>query len=127
MILRKFIIILSVISLVLPGFVLAQIPQHTSQMPQTAEEAKNLGLKILEKLPGEIEKIWREEAWPIIKGTTIKVVDWLRRIIEPWWKRFLGFLGKEVEKRRPELEKEFKKETKEMQKDLWEKFKDLLK
>ncbi len=115
------------ISLVLPGFVSAQTPQYNmTQMPQTVKEAKDFGLKILEKLPGEMEKIWREEAWPIMKGTIVKIAKWLRPVIEPWWKKFLGLLGKEVEKRRPELEKELQKETKEMQKDLWERFKALL-
>ncbi len=56
----------------------------------------------------------------------LKMWDWAKPVIDPWRQKFLGLLGKEVEKRRPDIEKQFREERQEMQKDLWERFKDLI-
>jgi len=129
---RHFIIILSIAGLVLPNFGLAQ--EQMPQLPQTLEEAKSVGIKILKDLPDQIKKVWQEEAWPLLKKTWQK----LWSLAEPYWQKFLSFLGKEVEKRKPAFEEEFQKEKEEMQKEmkevapkvgksLWERFKALLK
>jgi len=120
----NFLLILLIFGLILPAFGLAQTPM---EMPQTPEEAKEFGLKILKELPAVTKKIWQEEAWPIMKNTVLTIIGWFRPYIEPVWDRLLDLLGKEIEKRRPELEREFQKEKEEMQKDLWQRFKELWK
>lgn len=118
----KYKIIISfciITGLILPSFGLAQ---EQTAAPQTVEEAKDIGIKMLEKLPDAVKSVWWEEGLPILKKTwEISIKLWnktLGPVIEPW-------LRKEVGKRRPVLEQEFKKEKKEMQNDLWERFKDL--
>jgi endo-1,4-beta-mannosidase len=131
---QLFIISLIIFSLILPIFSYAQTPQYTAQMPQTMEEAKSLGLKILERLPDAVKEIWQKEALPFWRKMWQEAQGPLNTYIKPffekWWNKFLSLLGKEVEKRRPVLEpvleEELQKETKEMQKDLWERFKELL-
>ena len=90
-----------------------------TEQPQTIEEVKGLGMKILTALPGAVKKVWQEEVLPV----WLKMWNWARPEIEPWWQKFLDLLGKET----PDLREEFQKEKKEMQKDLWERFKELLK
>ncbi|MBI2626254.1 MAG: hypothetical protein HYW69_01515 [Candidatus Nealsonbacteria bacterium] len=114
------IIILSIVGLVLPNFILAQ--EAPAAAPQTLDEAGSFTLGILNRLPEAIKKVWNEEALPV----WLKMWDWAKPVIDPWRQKFLGLLGKEVEKRRPDIEKQFREERQEMQKDLWERFKDLI-
>lgn len=120
--LYRIIIILSIVGLILPNFSLAQ-EEFSAAMPQTVGEAKDLMTTILAKLPEAVKGVWKEEALPLWQ----KMWEWARPVVEPWWNKLSGLLGKEVEKRRPGLEQEFQKENEEMQRDLWEKFKELLK
>lgn len=128
MILRNFIIILSIVGLILPSFSFAQL----TQPPETLEEAKSVGLNILSQLPAAVKKVWQEEAWPFI----LKMWGWVKGFwdsyvgsrVESWWQKLLNLVGKET----PDLQSEFQKEKQEMQTDLpkvgqplWERFKEL--
>lgn len=124
---KNKLIIFLIVSLVLPGFCLAQ---EDYQFPQTLEEAKSLGLRILEKLPEAIKRTWQEEVLPLWQ----RMWDWAWSRIEPWWHKFLDLLGKEVEKRKPIIEEELRREKEELKEELprvgeslWERFKELLK
>lgn len=110
------------VGLVMPALGLAQ-ERFGAAMPQTIGEAKEFATAILLKLPDAVKRIWSEEALPILQN----MWEWAKPKIEPWWNKFLGIFNKEVEKRKPDIEKEFQKEKEEMQKDLWKRFKDLLK
>jgi hypothetical protein len=103
------------------------------------EEAKKMGEKALAvsktKLPGIIEKIWKEEVLPVWQKMAywFKINIWPK--IESWFKKeFQPRAKEEIEKRKPLIEEEFKKakeETKkevpEVTKSFWEKFKELIK
>ena len=137
----KIIFFLLIFSLVLPGFSFAQ-PQ-SFQTPETLEEATEMGEKALgttqEKLPGILEKIWKEDILPIwekmynwfLINIWPKIESWFKKEVEPRVKE-------EVEKRKPIIEEEFKKEKKELKEDvkkelprvgksLWERFQELIK
>src|SRR3989338_8650936 len=115
---RKSLITLSVVLvLILPGLSLAQ-----KEIPQTLGEAKSLGLNIVNQLPEAVKKVWREEAMPLFG----KMWIWSKPVVDPWWQKLSGILGKEVEKRKPAVEEEFKKEKEEMWNDIWQKLKGLV-
>lgn len=114
-------IIIIALLLILPAFILAE-EGTTTVAPKTVDEAKGFAMAILSKLPQAVEKVWREEALPILE----KMWQWSRPMLEPWRIKFLSLLNKEVEKRRPDIEQQFKEEKEEMQKDLWERFKSLV-
>ena len=124
----KFLInLLILLGLVLPGVCLAQ---EQYQFPKTLEEVKDFGLRILEKLPEAVKRTWQEEVWPLWQ----RMWNWVWPRIEPWWHKFLDFLGKEVEKRKPIIEEELRREKEELKEELprvgeslWERFKELLK
>ena len=129
--------ILIISGLLLPIFSFAQNQPITP--PKTLEEAKAIGEKALEvsktKLPGIIEKIWKEEVLPVWQ----KMYEWFNiniwPKIESWFKKEVQLRAKEeIEKRKPIIKEEFKKEKEEMKeevpevtKSLWERFKELIK
>lgn len=105
--------------------------------PETIEEAKFFGKKILEGLPEAIKRIWQEEACPLWEETWVK---WWHSFIKPWlqgvWQKIQALFGKEVEKRKPLIEEELAKEKEEIGKEikkevptvgkrLWERLKEL--
>ena len=114
---KKIIIITILINFFLPSFSFAQ-----QEMPQTVGEAKSLGLNIVNQLPEAVKKVWREEAMPLFG----KMWIWSKPVVDPWWQKLSGILGKEVEKRKPAVEEEFKKEKEEMWNDIWQKLKGLV-
>ena len=124
---KKIILIIVIFGLLLPSFSFAQ-PQ-SFQTPETLEEAKEMGEKALEttqeKLPGILEKIWKEDVLPIWE----KMYNWFLINI---WPKIESWFKEEVEKRKPIIEEEFKKEKEEVKeelpevtKSLWEKLKEL--
>ena len=134
---KKLIPIILILGLIAPSFSFAQ-PQ-SFQTPETLEEAKEMGEKALgttqEKLPGILDKIWKEEILPVWEkmynwfmiNIWPKIESWFKREVEPRVKE-------EAEKRKPIIEEEFKKEKEEVKeelpevtKSLWEKFKELIK
>ena len=63
-----------------------------------------------------------------------KIINWIRPWLQTIWYKTSSFLGKEVEKRKPEIQEEFEKEKQEMKeeipkvtKPLWQRFKELIK
>ena len=131
-------------SVVTPILVAAQTPEATpsTALPETFEGAQQFGEQIIQQLPKETEKVFQEEALPILQA----VLSWGKNIwngwILPWlqevWDRVLGFLGQEVEKRKPiikdaieqekeEIIKEIETGTIKAGKSLWERIKGFFK
>ena len=129
--------VLLILGLLLPSFSFAQEAPIT--LPETLEEAKEIGERAaketIERLPGILEKIWKEEVLPIWQ----RMYDWFMTNVWPkvesWFKKEVEPRAKEeIEKRKPIIEEEFKKEKEELKeevpevtKSLWEKFKELIK
>ena len=124
----------------MPSFSFAQL--QSFQTPETLEEAKEMGEKageeIKEKLPGILEKMWKEEVLPRWQEMYEKWSEWWDSSIQPWlqniWEKIAALFGKEIEKRKPIIEEEFQKEKEEIKKELpkvtkslWERFKELIK
>lgn len=133
----KILIILLAVGFLAPSFGFLQA--QSTAPPETLKEAKEMGERagqeVKIKLPGILEKIWKEEALPIWQkiyqwfktNIWLKIESWFRKAIEPWAKE-------EIEKRKPLIEEEFKKEKEELKeeapilgKSLWERFKELIK
>ncbi len=128
----SFLVLGFLLTIVIP-FSLAQEPPRA---PGTLEEAKTLGESILKNFPEVLKKSWQEAL--AVWG---KMLNWLRdrwySYILSWfqniWQKINSFLGKEVEKRKPEIKEEFEKEKQEMKEDipkvgksLWERLKELI-
>jgi len=118
-----FLLIISFLLIIISPLVLAQAPE-------TLEEAKEMGEKMLWGFPEALKGPWQEAL-----GIWGRMADWFKNIwdsyIYPW---FWNILGKEVERRKPEVIEEFEKEKEEMKEDipkatksLWERFKELIK
>jgi len=102
--------------------------EFAPKAPETFEEAKTLGERILIGFPEAFKNVWHQSLafW---KKMLNYVSPWFKSI----WNSILSFLGKEVEERRPEVEEEFKKEIQEMKeeipkagKSLWQRLKELI-
>lgn len=96
--------------------------------PETLEEAKELGERMLKAFPEALKKPW-QEAVVIWKRMWV----WFKNLGYSIWYRINSFLGREVEKRKPEIQEEFEKEKQEMKeeipkvgKSLWQRFKELI-
>lgn len=126
-------LILFLIALVLlcdNGGLLAETPKA----PETLEETKAVGERILWGLPEVFKGLWQEarEVWG-------KMLSWFKNIWNSYiYSWFWDILGKEVEKRKPEIQEKFEKEKKEMKEEikievpkisesLWQRFKELVK
>jgi len=138
---KKFISILIIFGFFLPSFSFAQ--EQPFQPPKTLEGAKEMGEKFgeaaKEKLPGILEKLWKEEVMPIWSKMWNWAKNWLENAVWPW---IIGFfkekikssLEEEIEKRKPIIKEEFEKEKQEIKKEapevgksLWERFKEIIK
>lgn len=124
--------------LLLPSFAFTQ-QQPLIEAPETLEEAKEMGEKagqeLQEKLPGILEKIWKEEVSPVWQ----KMWNWAKyqwgSYILPKAECLLQkYFWPEIEKRKPMIEEELEKEKEEIReelpkvgKSLWERFKELIK
>lgn len=129
-ILYNLIIILSITGLLLPSFSFAQ----ASNLPETPEEAVQLGEKTLEagekEIPVIIKSIWKEQILPI----WMKMFNWFKANIWPKiYSWFQKVIGPEIDKRKPLIGEEIEKETEEVKeelpvigKSLWEKFKEII-
>jgi len=117
------------------GFLLVTVrpvifAQKMPEAPKTLEEARTIGERILFVFPEVLKKIWQEAL-----GIFRQIFNWFKNIwdsyIYPWLR---GLLIKEVEKRKPEVQKKFEEEKKEMKqeipvvaKSLWQRFIELIK
>ncbi len=130
------------LTLALPSSILAQ--SETILPPETPEEAKEMGEKSLEvtkeKMPGILERIWKEKALPFWQ----KMWTWTKNCWkDTLWPKIKGFwerrikppIEEEVEKRKEIVEERVEKEKEELEeklipetaKSLWEKFKEVIK
>jgi len=134
---KKAITILILFGLLLPSFYFVQGANQSPQAPETLKEAEVVGGKFLRLLPEALKKVWQEalEIWQIMGK---KVKNFWNSYILPWfqniWQKIQSSFGKEIEERKPAIEKEFKEEKEEMKtelpkvgKSLWERFKEIIK
>ncbi len=132
-----------ILSSLIIGFLFTTtIPYSSAQeiapkAPETFEEAKSLGERILIGFPEALKKPW-QEALVVWGGMLGWFRSFWRSYISPWlqiiWQKIYSLLEKEVEKRKPEIKEEFEKEKQEIKeetvevgKSLWQRFKDLIK
>jgi len=112
---KKIIVISIICGILLPSFSFAQF--QSFQTPETLEEAKEMGEKALEttqeKLPGILEKIWKEDVLPVWEKMYEKWSEWWDSSTQPWfqniWEKITALFGKEAKKRKQIIEEEFKK------------------
>lgn len=133
-----FITISSVlVNVVLPSVSFAQSSPQASGLPETLEGAKSVGIKALRLFPETFKGIWQEAlgAWQVIFK---KIKNFWANYINPWFQSLWGTIDnsfkKELKRREPIIEEEFKKEQKEIKeeaprvgKSLWERFRELIK
>ncbi len=131
-----FLIIGFLLTLVAP-LSFAQQDQEILKLPETIEEAKTSGERILWSFPEALKKTWREAL--VIWKTVLKWFksfwySYISPLLQNIWYRINSFLGREIEKRKPEIRKEFEKEKEEIKeeipktgKSLWQRFKELIK
>jgi len=143
--LTKSIITKYLLSFLLISFLLTNtaysLTQEPTEAPRTLEEAESLGERILFGFPEALKKPWEEAL--VIWG---KIANWFRGfwnsyilpLFQSVWYNISSFLGKEVERRKPEIKEEFEKEKKEMKEEIkvevpkigesiWQRFKELIK
>jgi hypothetical protein len=115
------------------------------KVPENTEEAQSflsdIWTKMKNIIPGEMERLWKQEVLPMWKKMMDVWSKWWDTSIQPWlenvWDKIMSLLGKEVEKRKPYIEEEFQKEKDEFIEEadqripdqgrsLWEKFKELI-
>jgi len=136
--------------LVIVGFLIANLGfaveiGQTPKAPETLEEAKTMGEKVLTGLPRALKEPWREALGIWGRMADIFSNFW-NSYIFPWlksiWHQITIPFKKEMERRQPIIEEEFKKEKKEIKeeikeeikvelpettKSLWQRFKELIK
>jgi len=126
---------LVILGLILPCFSFAQ--KEVTSPPETLEEVKTIGMKALKLLPETLKGIW-QEALGIWQTMGKKAKNFSDSYIWPWfqniWQKIQSFFGKEIEERKPGIEREFKKEKEEMKEEipkvgesLWKRFKEIIK
>jgi len=108
------------------SFVLAKTPK--TKAPETLEQAEEIGKDILWGLPNALKEPW-EQALSLWK----KMGDWFLKWLRIIWQKVSAFLGREVEKKKPEIKEELKKEKQELReevdkgaKSVWQRLKELL-
>ena len=114
------------------SFALNARAQELPKAPDTIEEAKAFSLRIITGLPNAMIQVWREQTMPIFQS----MWQLAQKPLRSAWDMALRFLENELEKRKPDIKKEFQEEKEEMQSDLpktinagkslWERLKELL-
>ncbi|MBM3251088.1 MAG: hypothetical protein FJZ07_02545 [Candidatus Nealsonbacteria bacterium] len=121
-------------SFLIIGFLLTPVAfslaQEVTRAPETLKEARTIGERTLWGLPEIFKGLWQEviEIWR-------KIFNWFKNLwnfhILSW---FQDILGREVEKRKPEIQEKFEREKQEMReeipivtKSLWQRLKELIK
>lgn len=139
---KKIITILILFGFLLPILAFAQFAQNQPLTPpETLEEAKTMGEKILIAFPQALKEPW-QEALRIWGRMADIFSNWWNYHIFPWlksiWHKILSIFIQETERRKPIIKEEFEKEKKEIKeeikqevpkagKSLWERFKELIK
>ena len=104
--------------------------QNAPEIPQNLQEAQLQGKTAINAIPSILKHLWEE-----FIGYCRLFLGWLIRLFNSYMKTpLLNFWNKEVEIRKPGIEREFQKEKQEIKNDipqttktLWEKFKELIK
>lgn len=127
---KNFILVITCllsVAFLLLNFSFAQAEEFVP--PADLEETKELGKSVLQVLPMAFGGVW-EEAKGIFYGFWAQFEAFWRESISP---RLGNWLKEEIDKRKPDLQEEFKKEAEELKKEapsvgksLWERFKELL-
>jgi len=131
---KKFFSIIILVFFAIPAFAFAaEIPDT---IDEAVEESREVGGKILEKLPQEVENLVDKEVLPVWQKMLDGAVSFWKENIaskfENIWQKIVG----KVEEKRPELEREIEKEKQEIKDDLkggaakasnslWQRFLDL--
>ena len=136
---KKVITILILFGLLSPGFYFVRAANQSlsPKPPETLEEAEIVGGKFLKLLPETLRGIWQEalDIWQIMGK---KAKNFSDSYVWPWfqniWQKIQSFFAKEIEERKPGIEREFKKEKEEMKEEipkvgesLWKRFKEIIK
>jgi len=113
-----------------------QDTQDLTEAPGTFKEAKTLGKNFLIGLPITLKKSLEEglSIWKNMFGWSKRFWNlYINTWIKKFWNRISSFFGKEVEKRKPKIEKEFQKEKEEMKEEIpnigksfWQRFMELV-
>ena len=118
-----------------PGLMAAE-QQPNFKAPETLKEAETAVKGLLNRLPEAMRAGWEEAL--VIWGKTFKWFQALwKSYADPWiqkvWNKTQNFLRINIEKKKPEIKKEFQKEKQEMKqeipkvsKSLWQRFKELI-
>jgi hypothetical protein len=125
---------LIIFGILFPSF--AYLQNQNFAPPESLEELKQKGGvamgDFLKNIPQTLKIFWEEDIFPI----WLKIYKWCKKT---FWDPYLGpFFQKEIEKRKPGIEEEFKKEMKETKesaktevpeatKSLWQRLKELFK
>lgn len=92
------------------------------EAPETIEEAKDLGKQVGEQLPGEMEKVFKGEVMPLWTKMLEWAQDMWNQYVTGWIDQVVetiqGVIGREVEKRTPDIQEEFEKEKEELKQDI---------
>lgn len=131
---KKIIIVSVVISFLLSGFSFAQGINQVPKMPGTLEGASTIGLNALKQGWQEALRTWGRMADIFFNLWKTYILPWTKSL----WQKIKTPFIKEIEKRKPIIEEEFKKEEKEIKeeikveasragKSLWQRFKELFK
>jgi len=151
----QLIVFLIISGLVVPFFVFVPTPNlawgiaraEPISPPETLEETREIGERILEtvpkELPGVLERIWKGEVLPIWR----RIYNWAKKNLwDPYiwpffqniWQRIQAIFRKEIrerkeiieeelERKKEEFKKEMKEEVPKVTKSIWQRFKELIK
>lgn len=137
----KAVSVLIAIGFLLSNFSFAQQISQPPKAPETLEQAKTIGERVLTGLPRAMIEPWQEalRVWGRIADIFSNfwnsyIFPWLKSI----WHKITVPFQREAEKRKPIIEEEFEKEKTQMKeeikteipkttKSLWERFRELIK
>ena len=118
---RKYVFLLIFATVFLPQFSFAQ---ELPKIPSTVDEGKTFGISMITQFPSAALKAWKEQAMFVFRT----MWGMSQNLLKTAWK--------ELEKRKPNIKKEFQEEKEEIKADipdtldtgrsLWERFKELL-
>ena len=133
----KYLLSFLIFGLLLTTAVPCSLAQEPPKAPENMEEVETMGEETLKGFPGTLEKTWQEAL-----GIWKKMAEWIKDFyfsyISTWfkniWQKICSFLGKEVERKKPEIKEGFEEEKQELKEEIprvgqsiWERFKDLIK
>ena len=137
MILSSFVIMCGLI----PSQICLAENVEKNKIPQDFEQAKTLIIELITPLPDAVKQLYNDDVVPTFKKVGDYVVNvWnsnIKPITDDIIDKIKGFLGKEIENRKPQIEQEIEKEKQELQQEIkdeipeiketiWQKIKDII-